>query len=346
MSNLPVHGGLDYHQGSIQACVVDEKHGKPLLNRRFANDVTAIADAMRSHGDVQSVAIESCCGAAEFSEALHTATGWSITLAHPGYVNRMKLNPDKTDFGDARLLADLSRVGYIPKVWLAPREIRELRTLVRRRQSCVDQKKKTKLQISSLLRTRRITSPSWAGSRWTRPWMTWIRSVETSDNDRWVFDELLDDLQSLQGKIKRAEERLTAETCDDPFVGFLQTLPTIGPVTAWVMRAEIARADRFRTGKQLARFCGVSPRNCSSGERVADSGLIRAGNPQLKTVIIQAAHRLRQHDRRWSAFAGQLELAGKPTNVVVGAVANRWIRWLFHQMKAFEKSMQGETCTA
>ena len=26
----------------------------------------------------------------------------------------MKQNPDKTDFGDARLLADLLRVGYLP----------------------------------------------------------------------------------------------------------------------------------------------------------------------------------------------------------------------------------------
>lgn len=345
MKTLPVHSGLDYHQGSIQTCVVDDA-GHPLLNRRCCNDVADVVAAIRSCGESRSIAIESCCGAAEFAEALHAATGWSVTLAHPGYVNRMKLNPDKTDFSDARLLADLSRVGYIPKVWLAPREIRELRSLVRRRQSCVDQRKKTKLQLTSLLRTRRITSPSWAGKRWTKPWMAWLRSLEASANDRWLLDELLDDLQSLQGKIKRAEERLTAETRDDPYVAFLQTLPTVGPVTAWVMRAEIGHASRFRTGKQLARFCGVSPRNCSSGERVADSGLIRAGNPQLKTVIIQAALRLRRHDRRWRAFSHRLERAGKPANVIVGAIANRWVRSLFHLMKQFEATMDKEAHAA
>ena len=42
------------------------------------------------------------------------------------------------------------------------------------------------------------------------------------------------------------------------------------------LRAEIGRFDRFDTGKQLSRFCGVTPRNASSGNRQADAGLIKA----------------------------------------------------------------------
>lgn len=70
------------------------------------------------------------------------------------------------------------------------------------------------------------------------------------------------------------------------------TLAGVGLVTAATMRAEIGRFDRFDTGKQLARFCGVTPRNASSGARQADAGLIRAGNPQLRTLLIELAHRL------------------------------------------------------
>ncbi len=43
----------------------------------------------------------------------------------------MKQNPDKSDKADAWVLADLIRLGYLPKVWLAPEEIRQLRSLVR-----------------------------------------------------------------------------------------------------------------------------------------------------------------------------------------------------------------------
>jgi hypothetical protein len=55
-------------------------------------------------------------------------------VAHPGYVARMKQSPDKSDFSDARLLADLPPVGYLPKVWLAPECVRELRRLLRYRE--------------------------------------------------------------------------------------------------------------------------------------------------------------------------------------------------------------------
>ena len=80
-------------------------------------------------------AIESCCGAADLADELIAQAHWSVELAHPGYVARMKQSPDKTDYSDARMLADLERVGYLPRVWLAPEEVRELRRLVRYRQS-------------------------------------------------------------------------------------------------------------------------------------------------------------------------------------------------------------------
>ena len=66
---------------------------------------------------------------------------------------------------------------------------------------------------------------------------------------------------------------------------------------------------------------------------MADSGLIRAGNPYLKAVITQAAQRLARFDPRWRAFAEAKRREGKETNVIISAIANRWVRWLFHQMK-------------
>ena len=60
----------------------------------------------------------------------------------------MKQTPDKTDWGDARVLADLIRVGYLPKVWLAPEDVRQLRALVRYRQQLVAQRRAIKLRIT------------------------------------------------------------------------------------------------------------------------------------------------------------------------------------------------------
>ena len=92
--------------------------------------------------------------AADFAEEL-VQDGWHVDLAHPGYVSRMKRNPDKTDFSDARMLADLTRVGYLPRVWLAPHAVRELRRLVRYRQQLVDEQRKLKQRIGAMLRDQR-----------------------------------------------------------------------------------------------------------------------------------------------------------------------------------------------
>ena len=108
--------------------------------------------------------------------------------------------------------------------------------------------------------------------------------------------------------------------------------PGVGLITAVTIRAEIGRFDRFRNGKQLARFCGLSPRNASSGQRQADAGLIKAGNPQLRVALIETAHRLLRFDDRWCKFGGRMLARGKPKCVVIAAMANRWIRGLHHQL--------------
>jgi transposase len=331
MNRIPLYVGLDYHQESVQVCVVDDQ-SRVRLNRRCGNDWREIAQAVEPLGGVvQRAGIECCTGAADLAEELIAQARWPMDLAHPGYVSRMKQTPDKSDFSDARLLADLERTGYVPRVWLPPREVRELRMVLRFRQQLVDRLRDTKLRIGALLRQQRIKG---IGKRWSRPWMTWLSSTDQfSVATRWVTDQHLLDLADLTRRIESAENQLRRMTEQDPQVKKLMTIKGIGEVTAWWLRAEIGRFDRFRTGKQLSRFCGLSPCNRSSGQRVADSGLIWAGHPQLKAVLIEAAHRLARYHPRWRELDQRLRVAGKPACVALAAVANRWMRSLLHEMR-------------
>ena len=333
MGTVAVFVGLDYHDEAVQVCILDGQ-GRQLANRECRNDSEAIAGFVGRHGGRVRAAIESCAGAADLAEELVGRAGWSVDLAHPGFVARMKQNPDKTDYQDARLLADLERVGYLPRVWLAPEPVRELRQLVRYRQQLAERRRNTKLRIRAVLREQRCPGPAGVNP-WTRAWRRWLtETAPLSEQGRWVVQQHLRDLTRLADDLRAVEERLTALTVDDPEVKRLLAQPGIGPVTAWTLRAEIGRFDRFRSGKQLARFCGLSPKNASSERRQADAGLIRAANPQLRAVLIEAAHRLARLDPRWRALAQRLRAAGKPGSVAAAAVANRWVRWLFHQMQA------------
>jgi transposase len=333
MENVPVFVGLDYHSRSVQVCVVDGS-GKVLANRRCGNSVLEIGAAIGPGREVRRAAIESCCGAADLAEALVAGPGWAVSMAHPGYVARMKHNPDKTDFGDARMLAELSRAGLVPPVWLAPQSVRELRLLVRLRSDLVGSVRAVKTRILAVLRQQRVVEPREFG-RWCKRWLGWLGSAACglSEQGRFAVGVYLDEWSALRGRIERVESRLRQTTAGDVMVERLLEIRGVGEVTAWTMRALIGRFDRFGSGKQLARFCAVTPRNASSGERVADSGMIKAGDPQLKSVVIEAAQRLRRYEPRWREFSSAMAARGKPTSVIIGAIANRWMRALYHQMK-------------
>jgi transposase len=327
--------GMDYHDSSVQVCVLDEE-GEVLGNRGVPNEVGAILEFVGTVAEgrvICGAALEACCGAANLAQRLREA-GWDVALAHAGVCARMKQNPDKTDFSDSRLLADLVRVGYLPRVWLPPEEIRELRRLARYRQQLVDRRRNLKLRIRAMLREERIVAPPEAGNVWTKAWKQWLRTTTAlGRHSRWIMDEHLADLERVAAKIREVESRMEEATVDDPVAAKLREEKGVGLATAVVMRAEIGCFDRFRNGKQLSRYCAVTPKNVSSGKRQADGGLIKAGNLHLRTAIIEAAHRLARYSPKWRKLKEHLQARGKPASVAAAAVANRWIRQLYWQMQ-------------
>jgi transposase len=327
--------GFDYHSCFVQVCVLDA-FGKELGNQRIRNDIGSIleyVDNIRDGRLIASAAVESCCGASRFAEQLQERD-WPVQLAHAGICSKMKQNPDKSDLADAYLLADLGRVGYLPQVWLPPKAIRDLRKLGRYRQTLVDQRRNVKLRIRAMLREERIGVPAEVGNVWTRGWLAWLKSTDLLDgHSRWVMDRHLEDLERLANRIREVEKRMEESTADDPVVQKLLQTKGVGLVTAVVMRAEIGSFDRFKCGKQLARYCAVTPKNASSGKRQADGGLIKAGNLILRSMLIETAHRLARYQPKWKQMKEDLKERGKPGSLAAAAVANRWMRKLFWEMR-------------
>jgi hypothetical protein len=48
--------------------------------------------------------------------------------------------------------------------------------------------------------------------------------------------------------------------------------------------------------------------------------------------------RLQRLDPRWATLGGQLRRRGKPGSLVAAAVANRWVRWMSHQLRDVQAS--------
>jgi transposase len=145
-----------------------------------------------------------------------------------------------------------------------------------------------------------------------------------------------DTIEFFDKKISVVTQEMENSVADDPVVKQLLQQPGIGVITAITMRALIGQFNRFRTGKQLAHFCAVCPRNNSTGGKTTTGGLIKAGDDLLRQILIEAAHRLVRHNEEWKAMSDRLKANGKKKCVVIAAVANRWIRRLFYQMTSSE----------
>jgi len=335
---IAVFVGIDYADQVSQVVVLDSQ-GRELGTRRLPSDAGRLTAYAERFGSIAGSAIEACCGAATLADELQQRCGWPVQLAHPGFVRRMKRNPDKTDYSDARVLADLCRVGYLPPVWLAPPAIRELRRLTRGRYALVEEARRVKLRVRALLRDLRIGKPPSVNRVWTRRGLAWLGELAAGEllpsESRWLLQHHLKHLCYLADELEAFEARLKEIAESDALIQRLLGEAGVGLITACVLRAEIGRFERFGSGKHLAHYCGVSPQNASSGQRQADAGLVRGGNRQLKLTLIELAHRVKRHDDHWHELAARLALAGKPRCVIVAAVANRWVRKLYHRMVSY-----------
>lgn len=342
MSVAGLSVGIDYHQSSLRVTVLGPD-GRRYGSRDVGNSVESVMEYVSGHGAVKGVAIEACTGSANFADELRAKSGWVVELCHPGYVQRMRHNPDKTDASDSWLLADLHRVGYLPKVWLAPEELRDLRTLVRHRARCTAEARDTKLRIRALLRRERVKVPAEIRDVWSKKkGMPWLSSLQCfSPETQWVFEDLLSQLRHTLEREAASIARLSTLAERDPLIQRLMMEKGVGLLTATALRAEVGTFTRFTTGKELSRFCGLTPRNASSGQRQADSGMIKAGNAVLRTSLIQVGHLLSRYHPDYRVYAQQMLERGKHKCVIIAAVANRWLRRMFYDLRDFELKGKG-----
>ena len=336
MNTLPeIYVGIDFHQEASSVAAMGQD-GNVLLESNCESSAEYIDKFIRwglgQIGPYQIVAtVEACGGSSKLAEDLRKL-GWKIDLAHAATVAKLGKNLDKTDRQDAHVLADLVRVGYVPQVFLAPERQRQLRSLVRYRQKLSLHRTQIKQRIRGLMREAHLKIRG--VSAWTIDWIKQLRAKmnELGEERAWVCQELLEELALVLKRIKVANERIKPAVAKAPGSARLLKQKGVGLITAATLLAEIGDFSRFRTGKRLSRYCGIAPVNRSSGNRDAQSGIGKACNSGLRRILIEASHRLSRYAPRWKEMKAHLISVGKKRAVAAVAVANRWIRWLHHEM--------------
>src|SRR5215218_9050009 len=141
--------GIDLYRKRSQVAVLDE-HGRELLSRRIVNDPQSLLELLEGIDGESRVALEATYGWEWLADVLEEA-GYELHLAHPLRTKAIAAARVKTDAVDARTLAHLLRTDLLPEAYIAPRELRDLRDLLRHRVALTQRRPALKNRVHALL---------------------------------------------------------------------------------------------------------------------------------------------------------------------------------------------------
>jgi transposase len=277
--------GFDIHKRYTFYTQMDQA-GKIHRQGRLPNSREALGTFFADVGEPVRVAMEASVNWYHLYDLLETLD-IPVTLAHPLRTRAIAEAKVKTDKVDSATLAHLLRADLIPAAYIPPREIRDLRELLRYRAALVRLQTMVKNRIHAILLKHGYQAPvqDVFGVR-GREWLTTLPLRPVYQQALQGFLAILD---ALRDQISAATITVDREALTSPQALELCTLPGVGHYTALLLLAEIGDVGRFPSPKHLVSYAGLAPTVHASGGRVRTGHISKQGSPWLRWVLMEAA---------------------------------------------------------
>jgi transposase len=109
---------------------------------------------------------------------------------------------------------------------------------------------------------------------------------------------LCEEIASLSTRIEDVEAQLEALARQIPMVARLRSVPGIGLLSATALYAFVGDISRFPSGRHLASFVGLTPREYSSGLRRHLGRISKRGDAYVRMLLIHGARSVLWHSKR------------------------------------------------
>ena len=313
--------GLDVHKRVCYGTVMDEK-GKVVKQDKFTNDLEAL-DKFMEGLDMVTVAMEAgYCWQPLYDRLLES--GHHVKLAHPLKVKAIAQAKVKTDKIDSETLTHLLRADLLPESYVPPRDIRELREVVRRRAFLVGMRTMLKNRVQAELAKRGIKPRV---PLWTREGRALLDGLGLEAVDQVI--PVMDVLDRQIGEISRGMRRMCGE---DPNARLLTTIPGVGYYIALLLVAEIGDVRRFPDAEKLCSYAGLVPSVRRSGGTTKHGGITHEGSRWIRWALIQAVHVHIRFDTELTTFYRRLAVS-KPRQVAVTATARKMLKVVYWMLR-------------
>lgn len=284
--------GVDYHTRYAIATRMN-KDGDILSKDRIANvkdDIRSYFSALPTQSQVVLEATNNWAAFVEWTGDLPIA----IKLANPSKTRAIASAKIKTDTLDSRILADLLRTDFIAESYLAPKEVRDIRELVRYRMTLVRLRSQLKTRIRSVLFKvgERVPTANILGPLAQQT----ISKFFLRDIYREEINSCSTLAASFTKQIAVFEEKIEKQAAMDENTKLLMTVPGISFFSALLINAEIGDYRRFPSGRKLCCFAGLVPSIHASGGKIRQGRIIKQGSANLRFALLQAIpHLVRKH---------------------------------------------------
>jgi transposase len=266
--------GIDLHKRFLVVAVCDED-GRHVTPRRFSCRDT---EQLRTFFEAQRPfeAVVEASGSAHWLVRFLQPFG-EVVLAHARQLRALVSARTKTDPHDARLLATLLRARLIPRAYVPPPRYHELRELTRARARLGQRLTNTKNELHALLTRVNVQCPY--RTTFCRRGVQWLATTALGPAEDIIRDELLQRLRYFEAAASALDRRLATLAATFAEHEALLDLPGVGLFTALLIIAELGDPRRFREGRAVGAYAGLTPQVRQSGERCHHGHITRQGSP-------------------------------------------------------------------
>lgn len=277
--------GIDLHRSRSHVAVLDDE-GTQLLSRRVANDPAIFLELLAEIDGESKIALEATYGWEWLADVLHDA-GYELHLAHPLRTKAIASARGKTDAVDARTLAHLLRADLLPEAYVAPRELRELRDLLRHRVALTRMRSALKNRAGAILAKHGVQRPF--SDMFGPGGLRFLDALELREAPRRRLDSTLALIADFTREIDATSGEIDARARQDAYVEVLCQIRGVGHYIAMLVIAEVGDITRFQTARQLCSWAGMTPTVHSSDQRTRLGHISHQGSPALRWALVEAA---------------------------------------------------------
>lgn len=293
--------GCDFHPGFQQVAIFDNGTGE-YQERGLAHRAEAEEFYRSLAGQEVRVGMEAC-GHYPWFERLLAELGMELWQGDAAQVRAAEVRQQKTNRRDGAHILRLLREERFPRIWVPSLEERDVRQLLVQRHKPVQERTRVKNQLQALALSQGVQKKR---KLWTAVGRAELEQVELLPYAAARRQQLLQSLDAVQAEIEQLHRQVEAEVARRPAAVKLQTHPGVGPVTALAMVLTLGPAERFASGRKVASYCGLIPREHSSGTRQQFGRITKQGSAFLRFLLVEAGQSAARYDEELGRFYRRL----------------------------------------